>query len=362
MWPFRKRPRHRRKYRQNHYLSDRQNNRHTTRQSTRHTARQATTLMLRKWLKLFAFALSCALFFQACGGSAELGSSDVSTGGSTLENTSEAVDANGKGDNSVDKIATEHSGDKPTPTPIAVAEPAVPVTGEAVTYATVAGEAVTGYLAQPEAAAANLPAVIAIHEWWGLNENIEAMARRIAGEGYTVLAVDLYGNEIATEPAAAKDLLRSVMDNPGPAQDNLAQAAQFLKEEYGAPKLGVMGWCFGGNWSLRTGLLLKELDALVIYYGQLILAPEALDGLEAPILGFFGEEDTSIPVEDVENFEEILTGLGKSVEINLYPGVGHAFANPSGQNYDATAAEDAWDKTTAFFTAQLGGNETQPAE
>lgn len=353
MWPF-SRLRHRPRYRFRHRSLDRQ--------PYRQFPRKAAASMHRRWMRLFAFALSCALLFQACGGSENLGTGDVAGSGSTVEEANEQASestsaANDKGTDEVDAIAKEHSGDKPTPTPIAVAEPSVPVTGKAVTYATVNGEEVTGYLAQPEEAAANLPAVIAIHEWWGLNENIEAMARRIAGEGYTVLAVDLYSNEIATEPTAARDLLRSVMDNPGPAQDNLAQAAQFLKQEYGAPKLGVMGWCFGGNWSLRTGLLLQDLDAVVIYYGQLILAPEALDGIEAPILGFFGEADSSIPVEDVENFEKILNGLGKPAEIHLYPGVGHAFANPSGQNYDAAAAEDAWAKTTAFFKAQLGSDD-----
>lgn len=303
----------------------------------------------QRWLRLFAFALICTLFFQACGGSEELSTGDAAADGGA---TTEQVD--GKADDGLGAIAKEHDGDKPTPTPIAIADPAVPVTGETITYATIDGQDITGYLAQPEVAAENLPAIIAIHEWWGLNENIEAMARRLAGEGYTVLAVDLYDDAIATEPTAAKELLRSVMDNPGPAQDNLFQAQQFLQETYSAPTLGVVGWCFGGNWSLRAGLLLSDLDAVVIYYGQLLLAPEALDGLEAPVLGFFGEADSSIPVEDVENFEEILTGLGKPVEINLYPGVGHAFANPSGQNYDAAAAEDAWDKMTAFFSAQLG--------
>ena len=309
----------------------------------------------RRWLRLFALALSCALFFQACGGSENLGAGDAGSGADVPVVNAGEKTAGEKATDGVDAIAKEHNGDKPTPT-AAVTEPAVPVVGEAVTYATIDGEAVTGYLARPEEAADNLPAVIAIHEWWGLNENIEAMARRIAGEGYTVLAVDLYDDQIATEPAAAKDLLRSVMDNPGPAQENLSSAAQLLKEEYGAPKLGVMGWCFGGSWSLRAGLLLKDLDAVVIYYGQLILAPEALDGLNAPVLAFFGEDDGSIPVEDVENFEDILDGLGKPADINLYPGVGHAFANPSGQNYDAAAAEDAWEKTTAFLKSQLAGS------
>ncbi len=298
-----------------------------------------------RWGAIFAIALSFALLFQSCGGTEPYSSSEA---GDTATETVTSAETD-----SLKALETEHDGDKPTATPIAMAEPAVPVTGESITYATVEGQPVTGYLAQPETAEEGLPAIIAIHEWWGLNENIEAMARRLAGEGYTVLAVDLYGGEVATDPDQAKELLRSVMDTPGPAQENLAQAAQFLTDDYSAPTLGVIGWCFGGNWSLRSGLLLRDLDAIAIYYGQLILAPEALDGIEAPVIGFFGEDDSSIPVQDVENFESTLNDLGKVADISLYPGVGHAFANPSGQNYDAEAAEDAWEKTTAFFEANL---------
>ena len=301
-----------------------------------------------KWSAIFAAALSCALLFQACGSGGDVYSaSETGTEQAALAEKGEGVDG-------LKAISDEHKGDKPTPTPVAMAEPAVPVVGQEVTYATVDGAAVTGYLAQPENPdAEELPAIIAIHEWWGLNDNIRATARRLAGEGYTVLAVDLYGDEVADAPDQAKELMRSVMDTPGPAQDNLSQAAQFLTDEYSAPAVGSIGWCFGGNWSLRAGLLLPDLDAIAIYYGQLILAPEALDGIAAPLIGFFGEDDSSIAVDDVENFETTLANLGKVSDINLYPGVGHAFANPSGKNYDAVAAEDAWEKTTAFFATHL---------
>ena len=316
---------------------------------------KALSQVRMRWVGLFAIALSLALLFQACGGST-LESSDTDAGSRGIATESPAASNSGDDKaNNIDTLTDEHQGDKPTPTPIALAEPSVPVTAQSVTYANIDGEDITGYLAQPEGTApdAALPAIITIHEWWGLNENIEAVTRRLAGEGYTVLAVDLYNDQVATAPDQAKDLMRSVMDTPGPAQDNITQAAQFLATEYGAPKLGSIGWCFGGNWSLRTGLLLEKLDAMAIYYGQLILAPEVLDGLDMPIIGFFGEADTSIPVDDVTNFESMLNNMGKTADINLYPGVGHAFANPSGQNYDEAAAEDAWAKTTAFFAAHL---------
>ena len=309
------------------------------------------------WSVLFSAALSITLLFQACGSTVPI-ADGASTDSQTLTSDTtqpEQAASNNTESTAADPLLQEHDGDKPTATPIAMAEPAVPVSGQNVTYATIDGQALTGYLAEPETPESeSLPAIITIHEWWGLNDNVEAMTRRLAGEGYTVLAVDLYNGEVATEPTAARELMRGVMDEPGPAQDNLFQASEFLKNEYNASALGSIGWCFGGNWSLRTGLLLSsELDAMAIYYGRLILAPEALDALDMPIIGFFGEDDSSIPVEDVNTFEQVLNDLGKEADINLYPGVGHAFANPSGQNYDAAAAEDAWEKTTAFFAANL---------
>lgn len=299
------------------------------------------------WGALFALSLSLSLL-QACQNSPPVASQSA-------PQPVQAQQTNEKA-GGMAALAQEHSGDKPTPTPMAIAEPSVPVTAQEIVYATVDGQPVTGYLAQPESAIGNpeaLPAIITIHEWWGLNDNIKAVTRRLAGEGYTVLAVDLYGGEVASEPQQARELTRSVTDAPGPAQDNIAQAAQFLTNEYSAPKLGSIGWCFGGNWSLRSGLLLNDLDATAIYYGQLILDANALNRLNAPLIGFFGEADTSIPVEDVESFKTILSDLGKTADVNLYPGVGHAFANPSGQNYNPEAAEAAWTKTTDFFATYL---------
>ena len=303
---------------------------------------------LGRWL--FAVALSMTLLFQACGAEPAI-QSDGAVDRTNTETSSQAATET----LAADPLTQEHKGDSPTATPLAVAEPIVPVNGQSVTYGTITGQPITGYLAQPsEPTSDALPALLTIHEWWGLNENIEAMTRRLAGEGYTVLAVDLYDDEVATDPQSARDLVRLVMDNPGPAEENILQAANFLETEYNASALGSIGWCFGGSWSLRTGLLLSsDLDAMAIYYGQLILDSEALATLDMPIIGFFGEEDSSIPVIDVQNFESTLERGGKAADINLYSGVGHAFANPSGQNYDANAAEDAWEKTITFFNPHL---------
>jgi carboxymethylenebutenolidase len=224
----------------------------------------------------------------------------------------------------------------------------------------------TGYMAAPQrpdsvaeargrTADAPLPGVILVHEWWGLNENITAMARRLAGEGYRVLAVDLYGGNVGNTPDEAQMLMRQALDDPETLTANLRAAYAFLKERYDAPRVAVMGWCFGGSMTMRTAVNLPtELDAAVVYYGQVSnYTDEQLQALDMPILGFFGAEDQSIPVSEVRAFEETLSELGKDAEIKVYEGAGHAFANPSGRNYVEQAADDAWDRTVAFLNEHL---------
>ena len=254
------------------------------------------------------------------------------------------------------KVLAAHRHDYPSPTAIARVEPEVPVATESVEYVTIDGQAINGYYAYPQDATEPLPGILAIHEWWGLNENIEAMARRLAGEGYQVLAVDLYGGQVAETPEAAKQLVQQVANNPFGAEANITKAYNYLAEEKQAPQIGSIGWCFGGSWSLETALLFPQLDAAVIYYGGQIgeATAEELNTLEMPILGIFGAEDSSIPVETVEEFESKLQQREAETEIIIYEDAGHAFANPSGQNYVPEAAEAAWEKTTEFLNKYLG--------
>ncbi len=259
-----------------------------------------------------------------------------------------------RGANSVstaNRIAAEHRNDQPLAT-AATTEPAVPITIKQVEYATVNGKTVTGYLARPEAMG-QFPGLLTIHEWWGLNNNIQAMTRRLAGEGYTVLAVDLYSGKTAESPGNARQLVQTVMQNQKAAQSNLQQAYEYLANERQAPAIGVIGWCFGGGWALQTALLLPKLDAAVIYYGELVTDSQALKKLETPVLGIFGAKDQGIPVESVRSFETALKSLGKTAEIYIYENAGHAFANSSGDRYVPEAAADAWQKTTGFLNQHL---------
>ncbi len=253
-----------------------------------------------------------------------------------------------------DRMSREHRDDAPVANPASQRAAIAPVTTTNVEYARVGGHAVTGFLARPENASGELPGVILIHEWWGLNDNIRSMAEQIAARGYVALAVDLYGGKTAQDARQARELVGLSMENRGAIEDNLRQAYRYLSTEAGATRVGTLGWCFGGGWSLNTALLMPEsIAATVIYYGRLVTDPDALKTLDMPILGIFGSEDRGIPVETVDAFEKTMRDLNKDVTVKVYEGANHAFANPSGQRYDPQAAEDAWARTVAFLDQHL---------
>ena len=254
----------------------------------------------------------------------------------------------------VDAMSREHAGDTATPSEAASIAAERAVVAETLAYAEVADELRYGYFVIPSDMVDPLPAIIVIHEWWGLNDCVRSVADRLAGLGYIVLAVDLYGGKIAATPADARKMMLDVVENPEDARENIRQAYQFLEETAGAPSIGSLGWCFGGGWSLNTALLFPdELDATVIYYGQVTDDEAKLEPMNVPILGIFGAKDKGIPVASVRRFEHALKNLSKDYEIEVYPGVGHAFANPSGNNYNAEAADKAWQRTVAFLNRYL---------
>lgn len=252
------------------------------------------------------------------------------------------------------RTAEAHAHDAPVATPAATTRPSAEVTGKTVVYGSVAGQPVSGYLVRPAVAEGPLPGLIVIHEWWGLNDNVRDEAARLAAEGYVVLAVDLYGGTQATEPREAMKLSQRLTENPAPAENNLHDAYAYLDKVEGAPRIGTIGWCLGGRWSLRTALILPDkVDATVIYYGTVKADEADLARLQMPILGLFGSKDRVVPVATVMAFEASMKRQGKDLDLHLYEGAEHAFANPSGTAYEAKAAEDAWRLTTAFLREHL---------
>lgn len=262
-----------------------------------------------------------------------------------------ADDSNGQ-DEYLSNMEREHATDAPVASPAARVEPRTEVVTTETAYGELEGKKITGFVAHP---ASGMPTsgIIVIHEWWGLNNNIHAMTQRLAGEGYIALAVDLYEGVVAADREAAASLARGAAERPKRVMDNLRQAVAHLHRS-GVEKLGVIGWCFGGGWSLRTALSVpNEIDAAVVYYGRITTDPEDLESLTAPLLGIFGAEDGGIPVATVREFQTTLDSLGKNASIFIYEGAEHAFANPSGTSYDKNAAEDAWAKTLSFFAQHL---------
>jgi len=254
----------------------------------------------------------------------------------------------------VSAMAREHAHDAPVATAATLPAPQQQVRTQMVVYDTVNGKPVQGFMAWPARGPRNMPAVVMIHEWWGLNDNMKQMAQRLAGEGYRVLAVDMYNGQVATTPQEAQTYMREVTSNTGRGVSNLRSAAEFLRQRQRASKIGVVGWCFGGAWALQSALIMpEEIDAAVMYYGRVVNDRERLASLDAPLLGLFGGADPTIAVSDVRQMEATLKELGKTVEVHVYDGAAHAFANPSGQAYNAAAADDAWRRATGWFAQHL---------
>lgn len=211
------------------------------------------------------------------------------------------------------------------------------------------------YLSLPEGKAAPLPAIVVIHEWWGLNDHIRHWADRLAADGYAALAVDLYAGKVATTPDEAMATMKTV--DEAKAKPVLAAAHRFLADDprVDAKKRGVIGWCFGGGWSLQHAITEADLDAAVIYYGRLSTEPAQLAKIHAPILGVFANRDKGIPPEAVDAFEAAMKKAGKTIAIHRYD-ADHAFANPSAAHYDTGAATDAWAHVREFFATHLRGS------
>jgi carboxymethylenebutenolidase len=219
-----------------------------------------------------------------------------------------------------------------------------PITGTMVPYF---GNT-SGYYAAPTATG-NYPGIILIHEWWGLNDQMKQTADKLAAEGYRVLAVDLYHGVVAQDQQQAMVAVQRV--NEGEAIANMKAAKRYLQEN-GAPKVASWGYCFGGGQSMQLALA-EDLDATVIYYGQLVNDPEQVSTLEQPFLLVYGAEDTATPAATAQEFKRISDEQGRETELYVYEGVGHAFANPSNPQHDAQKTADAWGKTLTFLEKHL---------
>ena len=227
-------------------------------------------------------------------------------------------------------------------------------------------EGAKGYLVYPASSSqedqtvnkSKLPAVVMIHENKGLNDHIKNMANLLAKHGYVVLAVDLFKGEVVTEQNDARRLTQAVRSNPEMAINNLQSAVKYLSSlpNVDPSKIASIGWCFGGGQSLQLAFNSQNhpLAATIVYYGSPLITDNSnLSKIKWPVLGVFGDQDTGIPVEKVNEFKATLDNVGVPNEIYIFKGVGHAFANPSNANYAPSQTLDAWEKTLSFLKKYL---------
>jgi carboxymethylenebutenolidase len=198
------------------------------------------------------------------------------------------------------------------------------------------------------------PAVIVIHEWWGLNDWVKDQASKLSDQGYVALAIDLYRGKVAATSDEAHEISRGVPEDR--ARRDLKAAFDYLSSQSNVKKdrIGAIGWCMGGGYSLDVALDEPTLAADVINYGHLATDNDALKKINAPILGLFGGLDKGITPDDVHKFEASLKQMGKTIDVTIYDDAGHAFENPNNTNgYRAADAADAWKRTVDFLAANL---------
>jgi len=220
--------------------------------------------------------------------------------------------------------------------------------------ATVAKQKLAGYLALPKGHGTH-PAIVVVHEWWGLNDWVKQQCDSLAAHGYIAFGVDLYRGRVAKDEASAHQYMSGLAEDEGIA--TCRRAADYLRSrnDVRAQAIGVIGWCMGGKYSIRLAAADPGIRACVMYYGAPINDPATIKGIQATILGNFGGDDQGPTPDQVQAFEKALQDAGKKADFKIYPGAPHAFANVNNPwgGYRPEAAKDAWGRTVAFLDENL---------
>lgn len=200
------------------------------------------------------------------------------------------------------------------------------------------------------------PAVIVIHEWWGLNDWVKEQAADLAAHGYDALAIDLYRGQVADDADTAHQLSRGLPQDRGIRDLKAAQTYLSSRKDVDPHRIGAIGWCMGGGYALAFAAADPNLKAVVANYGPPPTDADSLRQIHAAILGNYGGLDKGITADSVKSFEADLKKLGKSIDVKIYPDAGHAFENPNNKaGYRAEDAADARSRSLHFFARELGG-------
>ena len=215
-------------------------------------------------------------------------------------------------------------------------------------------ETASGLLVTPEGKGP-FPAVIVIQEWWGVDDWIKSQARALAKEGYVALAVDLYRGKVTSKQEEAHQLMSGLSPDRAMRDLEAAFATLQARPDVRKDRIGAIGWCMGGRYSLALATEEPGLAATVAYYGAPPTDAAAIGKIKSAVLGNYGAEDKGPSPDQVKSFESAMKKAGKTIDVKLYDGAGHAFANPNNPwgGYREAAAKDAWTRTTAFFASHL---------
>jgi dienelactone hydrolase len=236
------------------------------------------------------------------------------------------------------------------------------VVGKEVSYRA-DGTTLKGYIAYDDAYKGKRPAVLVVHEWWGHNAYARHRADMLAQQGYTALAVDMYGDgKVAQHPDDAGKFATEVSKNMPMAKARFEAGMQLLRKQKNvdAKEMAAIGYCFGGGVVLNMARMGEPLKAVVSFHGSLSTDTPAQAGqIKARLMSFTGEDDVMITADKVAAFKQEMTDAKADFRVVTYPGVKHSFTNPDADElgkkfnlpmaYNAAADKDSWQQATVFL-------------
>lgn len=237
---------------------------------------------------------------------------------------------------------------------------------ENITY-TIDGKTYKGFVAYDESKTGKRPAVLVVHEWWGLNDYAKSRAKQLAALGYIAMAVDMYGDsKTAADPKEAQELATPFYMDPKLAKTRLDAALIKIKqyEQADAGRIAAIGYCFGGSVVLNVARLGADLSGVVSFHGGLIGAPANKSLLKAKILICHGAADKFVSQDDVNKFKHEMDSIGADYTFKTYADATHAFTNPDATEtgkkfnmpieYNAAADKASWNDMQSFLARIFG--------
>ena len=209
-----------------------------------------------------------------------------------------------------------------------------------------------GFLATPKGTG-KYPGVLVIQEIWGVVENIKDITRRLAGEGYVALAVDLYDGKTVANLEDGRSIREKISEEM--MLRDINAGFEYLKSltKVKPNRIGSVGYCMGGGLSLRLACENKELAAAVVFYGRNPSPIDLVKNINCPLMGNYAGEDKGITEADVNFLRDTLKKYGKTHDIKIYPGAPHGFFNDTRESYRPEAAKDAWQRVLNFYGKYL---------